>query len=402
MLNSKELFPIFEKQPNLRYFDSASTSQTPKPVLDAMHRYYTEFRANTGRGEYVLTDTATHAVSVARSQVAELINVNPEHLLFTAGTTDSLNRIANWCKSYDTIVITEAEHNANIIPWIIQGRTVDNGRLVVLPIDDHTGYVDLENMESVLSKIDGAGLLSFCATSNVTGVTQPWQAMTNIAHQYGFGVAIDFCQTVAHEKIDLTTCPIEWACFSAHKMYGPTGVGVLYTPFDLDELVPQTFGGGAVNHVSFHDVDFATGTLKHEPGTPNIAGIIGMGTAAELINYVGYSNIHEWEDTVVINLLSYGFDDLPNCKLYCHTSAAADSPRSIFSFVPTVGHSHDVAVQLAHSGVAVRTGKVCAHPLVNRIAYQKGIVRVSIAPYNDIDDCRELVSHLRSALLKLA
>lgn len=400
MLTWKDSFPIFQNLPNLRYFDSASTSQTPQPVLDAMNAYYETYRANTGRGEYTLTDTATHAVSVAREQVADLINVPSKHVFFTSGTTDSLNRIAQWCKSYDVVIVTEAEHNANIIPWLVQGRTEKNGKLVVLPINDFNGYVNIDELESVLASCEGSALLSFCATSNVTGITQPWESMADLAHKYGCSVAVDFCQTVAHEKIDLTATPVEWACFSAHKMYGPTGVGALYTAFDAEELTAIRYGGGAVEHVSFNDVVYADNVDKHEPGTPNIAGIVGFGVAAELINYVGYNKIAEAEVDVAVNLLSYGFDDLPNCKLYCHT-VDPHGPRSIYSFVPTVGHSHDIAVMLAHSGVAVRTGKVCAHPLVNRISPSKGIVRVSIAPYNDLDDCRELVSQLKSAFMKL-
>jgi len=397
MLNQKDAFPIFQNQPNLAYFDSANTSQTPQVVIDAMNRYYDTYRANVGRGGYDLTDTATHAVSIARQQVADLISCNPDHLLFTSGTTESLNRIAKWCVSYDTIIVTEAEHNANIIPWLAQGRSLENGKLVVIPINDSTGYIDVDLLESKLEQLDGAVMMSFCATSNVSGITQPWEHIASICHKYGASVAVDFCQTVAHSKIDLSVCPVEWACFSSHKMYGPTGVGALYTAFDLDSLEPSVYGGGAVEHVSFNTVEFSKGIAKHEPGTPSIASIIGFGVAAELIAYIGYAEIEEYITDVNVNLLSYGFDVLPNCKLFIHTQG---SVRSVFSLIPTKCHAHDISVLLNGSGVAVRTGKVCAHPLVNRISPKRGIVRISVSPFNDMDDCRKLVSNLQTALLK--
>lgn len=400
MLNQKDAFPIFQNQPNLAYFDSANTSQTPRVVIEAMNRYYDTFRANVGRGGYDLTDTATHAVAIARQQVADLISCNADQLLFTSGTTDSLNRIAKWCVSIDTIIITEAEHNANIIPWLVQGRTIENGRLVVVPIDDNTGYIDVDQLETTLGELDGAVMMSFCATSNVSGITQPWEHIASICHKYGASVAVDFCQTVAHNKIDLSVCPVEWACFSSHKMYGPTGVGALYTSFDLDSLEPSSYGGGAVEHVSFTSVEYANGVTKHEPGTPSIASIIGFGVAAELVGYIGYSEIHEYNTDVNVNLLSYGFDLLPNCKVYIPADPRHDNSRSVFSLIPTKCHAHDISVLLNGTGVAVRTGKVCAHPLVNRISPNRGIVRISVSPFNDVEDCRKLVSNLRTALLK--
>lgn len=401
MLNQKDAFPIFQNQPNLAYFDSANTSQTPRVVIEAMNRYYDTYRANVGRGDYNLTDTATHAVAIARNQVADLINCDPDQLLFTSGTTDSLNRIATWCASYDTVIVTEAEHNANIIPWLVQGRTEDNGKLVVIPIDDTTGYIDVDYLETKLQELDGAVMMSFCATSNVSGITQPWEHIATICHKYGASVAVDFCQTVAHNKIDLSICPVEWACFSSHKMYGPTGVGALYTAFDLDDLTPRIYGGGAVEHVSFNTVEYSTGVTKHEPGTPNIASIIGFGVAAELIGYIGYADLHDQTVAVNVNLLSYGFDVLPNCKLYIHTDKH-DFNRSVFSLIPTKCHAHDISVLLHGTGVAVRTGKVCAHPLVNRISPKRGIVRISVSPFNDVDDCRKLVSNLQSAFSKFS
>lgn len=393
----KQFFPTLKNNPELAYFDSAASTQTHQSVLDAMHEYYTAYRSNSGRGEYPIANRASVEVENAREQVADLINASPENILFTAGATDSLNMIAEWCSKYHSVIITEAEHNANIVPWLEKGFTVANNRLKVVPVNDNTGLIELDHLEKLLSSLDGTALVSFCATSNVTGITQDWQTIATLCHKYGVPVAVDFCQTIAHDRIDLNETPIEWAVFSGHKMYGPTGVGVLYSSFDFSSLRSLKYGGGAVVDVTFDSAQYATGHEKHSPGTPNIAGIIGMGVAAELLTFVDFDEIHAQEIRVANELYAQGIDVIPNCELYVQSH---QGHRSIFSLVPTKLHSSDVGTLLSHTNVAVRTGRVCAHPLVDRISRGRGIVRVSVAPYNTKQDVKTLISELTNVFTK--
>ena len=400
MLDLKSDFPTLQNNPDLAYFDSAATTQTHKSVLKAMNRYYEHYRSNTNRGEYPISETASIAIDTARSQVANLINVEPNTIMFTSGTTQGLNIVARWMERCGTVLVTEGEHNSNIVPWITQGRSKSKGDLIVMPINDFDGTIDMHQLEVILEeKANGndALFVSICATSNVTGVTQPWARIADLSHAYGASVCVDFCQTVAHEEIDLTKNQIEFAVFSAHKMYGPTGIGCLYTSFDFNDLFPQYFGGGSVENVSFETVSLKTGIDKHCPGTPDIANIIGFGVASEMLKYVGFPTIYLQEQDVLQHLLSCGLDILPNCTVF----PVQGFTNNIISLIPVKGHSSDIGMSMAHTDVAVRTGRVCAHPIVDRISGGKGIVRISYAPYNDRVDCEKLCQELQTALLRV-
>ena len=400
MLDIKSDFPTLLNNPNLAYFDSAASTQTHKSVLKAMNKYYEHYRSNTNRGEYPISEQASIAIDVARSQVANLINVPTSSIMFTSGTTQGLNMIARWMKDYKKVLVTEAEHNANIVPWLTQGRTVERGDLIVMPVNDFDGCIDMYELEKLLQEHANGHqdlLVSINATSNVTGVTQPWAAIADLSHKFGATVCVDFCQTVAHEEIDLSQTPVEFAVFSGHKMYGPTGIGALYSSFDFDDLFPQYFGGGSVENVTFNNVKLREGVDKHCPGTPDIANIIGFGVACEMLKYVGMPTIYLQENDVLNNLLSYGIDVLPNCTVF----PVEGFKNNIISLIPIKGHSADVGVLLANTDVAIRTGRVCAHPIVDRISGGKGIIRVSFAPYNDEQDCKKLCQELQSALLKV-
>lgn len=400
MLDLKNDFPTLLNNPNLAYFDSAASTQTHKSVLKAMNNYYEHYRSNTNRGEYEISEKASIAIDVARSQVANLVNVPTSSIMFTSGTTQGLNIISRWMKDYNKVLVTEAEHNANIVPWITQGRSIERGNLLVMPINDFDGSIDMYELEKLLQEHANGHqdlLVSICATSNVTGVTQPWKAIADLSHKFGATVCVDFCQTVAHEEIDLSETQVEFAVFSAHKMYGPTGIGALYSSFDFDDLYPQYFGGGAVEQVTFENVTLKQGVDKHCPGTPDIANIIGFGVACEMLKYVGFPTIYLQEHDVLKHLLSYGVDVLPNCTTY----PMEGFKNNIITLIPDRGHSADVGMLMSKTDVAIRTGKVCAHPIVDRISRGKGIVRISYAPYNDEEDCKKLCQELQSALLKV-
>ena len=391
---SKLHFPLLKNNASIAYFDNAATKQTHEFVLNAMNKYYTEFRGSPGRGVYPMAEQSAVAIDVARQQVAELINAPAEQVLFTTGSTQALNWVAEWNQSVDTVIITETEHNANIIPWLAQGRTVDNGRLVVLPVNEDGQITDFEKVDQIFSQHPGS-LLSICVTSNVTGCTLPWEQLTHQAHDHGISVCLDACQTVALHQIDLTVCPVEWLVFSGHKMYGPTGVGALYTAFDLNQIKSMYYGGGAVKEVTFNSVIFETGVSKHQPGTPNTASIIGMGVAAELVKFYGYDKIQRDIFLCNSNLNKAGLWDIPGLDMITRSTNLS---KDIHSFIPKKGHSSDIAEILRNTGVALRTGRVCAHPYVDRLTDGRGIVRISVAPYNTQSDCDTLVAELSRAM----
>lgn len=392
---SKPFFPTLCNN-NIAYFDSAASTQTHCSVMNAMRNYYENYRSNSGRGEYDIAEKATISVETARSQVADLINATGENILFTSGATQGLNMVAEWNRDVPVVIITEAEHNANIVPWLAQGRTQQNGKLVVIPVESN-GRIDFHKAAEILNECPVGSLFSFCATSNVTGITHSWEKLSELAQYHGITVCVDFSQTVAHEKIDLGNhSSVSWAVFSAHKMYGPTGIGALYTAFNLDILKPLQHGGGCVSNVTFNDVSYASGLDKHQCGTQNIAGIIGFGVAAELINYVSYNDIKIAERYVEEMLIMKGLYNIHGLRLADNLDYETYS--NIKSFVPINAHSSDIATLMSRTNSAVRCGRVCAHPYVDKISNKKGIVRVSFAPYNTEQDCEMLVNDLASVM----
>ena len=359
-----------------------------------MNYYYENERCNVHRGDYPISRSASDKVETARQQVATLINAEPEQIIFTAGATDGLNMVATWSQSVEYVFITDAEHTANILPWIGHGRTVDNGRLIVLPTD-YDGSIDLQEADKALAKHPGS-VLSIIATSNVTGATTNWATLATMAKQYGTTVCVDACQTISSHAMDMKNNPnVDFAVFSSHKMFGPTGTGILYCKHDTAELRPARFGGGTIDHYDFNgNIVWSQGPHKHEPGTCNVAGIIGTGVAAEWINYVGYDAIDKKLVSIHNYLRELGIYNMPGAR------AVNDNTTNVLSFV-TDAHPGDIGAILGNNGVCVRSGKLCAHPLVNRLS-QKGVLRVSWHVYNTDEDCEKLMDELWKAMKKLA
>jgi len=392
--NTKAVFPTLDNNHGLAYFDSAASTQTHYSVTKAMNYYYENERCNVHRGDYPISRSASDKVETARQQVATLINAEPEQIIFTAGATDGLNMVATWSQSVEYVFITDAEHTANILPWIGHGRTVDNGRLIVLPTDTD-GSIDLQEADKALAKHPGS-VLSIIATSNVTGATTNWATLATMAKQYGTTVCVDACQTISSHAMDMKNNPnVDFAVFSSHKMFGPTGTGILYCKHDTAELRPARFGGGTVDHYDFSgNIVWAQGPHKHEPGTCNVAGIIGTGVAAEWINYIGYDAIDKKLVSIHNYLRELGIYNMPGAR------AVNDNTTNVLSFV-TDAHPGDIGAILGNNGVCVRSGKLCAHPLVNRLS-QKGVLRVSWHVYNTDEDCEKLMDELWKAMKKLA
>lgn len=399
----KAQFPTLANDPELAYFDSAASTQTHVSVIKAMNHYYEHERSNVHRGDYAISRSVSNKVEVARAQVAELINAKPGQIIFTSGATASLNMIADWFKAADTVIITDMEHSANILPWLAQGRTIDNGGLKVIPAHPD-GSIDIDAASKMFSNCNGNTLLSIIATSNVTGHDTNWSILTQIAKQYNITVCIDACQTVGSHMLDTDAVQCDFAVFSAHKMFGPTGVGVLYSRHNVNKLRPVRLGGGAVMHYDFNgNVDWVEGPEKHEPGTPNIAGIIGTGIAAEWIKYVGYKAIVKRIDEVHGHLILAGLLNIPGLNPVCQQRRLNGLPNgvNIHSFIPEKPHPSDVGALLGNNNVAVRAGKLCAHPFVNKIS-SKGVLRVSWSIYNTQQDCIKIVDELCKTIERLS
>jgi len=392
----KNEFPTLQNDTSLIYLDSAASTQTHQSVLKRMNKYYEEQRCNANRGDFPISQQISADIELAREQVAELINAKPEQIMFTAGATDGLNIIAEWYKDAPYVIITEAEHTANILPWIVQGRTIDNGRLIVLPITDR-GTLDTNKACELLANYPN-GVLSIHSHSNVTGIGTDYKKLTKAAHDQGIKVIIDGCQTIGTHEFDPYT--VDHAVFSGHKMYGPTGIGFMYSRLPYDRYRSVRLGGGSVVSYDLNgNVDFYDGPAKHEVGTPNIAGILGLGVAAEYINYIGYDEMvkHFTEidfamsDTDIFNLK--GLDLI--YKDY------RQNGRYVYTFNCNGFHPSDVSAFLGIQNIATRVGKMCAHPIVNKLSGGKGLLRVSPGIYNTKEDIEKLSEGLCKAIAKL-
>lgn len=385
--------------------DSAASTQTHDSVLQAMHRYYTEYRANVGRGEYPLSEQATIAVDIAREQVASLLSTTADHILFTSGATQGLNMVANWNKSVPQVIITELEHNANIVPWLAQGRTVHNNQLRVIPSSGST--INIDKAVEILEEAPAGSLLSITMVSNVSGVDVCTDRLIKMARSLGHQVCIDACQGMPYclpagiaSGLFSTIIDADYLVFSAHKMYGPTGVGAVYVKHNLDKMRPQYFGGGAVANVTFDGVEYSTGVSKHEPGTPNIASIIGFGQIAEMYSYVGYEKILD----LYLNKFKLSrqyFANIPGLTPVGRSDASTRLSVSMATFIPNNHHSSDISTLLSRTNLAVRTGRLCSHPYVDKISKGKGVVRLSWGLYNDEDDFRQAREILENTMKKL-
>ena len=392
----KDQFPTLSNDNTLAYFDSAASTQTHQSVLDRMNKYYEHQRCNVNRGDFRISQEVSNEVEVAREQVADLINAKPEQIMFTSGATEGLNIIAEWYKDAPVVIITEAEHTANILPWIAQGRTIENGRLQVLPITEY-GVVDIEHAVKVFEKYPYA-VLSIHSHSNVTGISTNYKKLTKAAHDYGITVVVDACQTIGSHEFDVYT--VDHAVFSGHKMYGPTGIGFMYSRVPMEILRAVRLGGGAVSHYDFSgNIDFYDGPTKHEVGTPNIAGILGLGIAAEWIKFIGY-------DVIQKRLVDIDFwmsdAEIFNVKgLHLIYPNYRQNGRHVYSFTCDGYHPSDVSAFIGLDNVAIRVGKLCAHPIVNKVSGGKGVLRISTGVYNTQEDVQRLSEALCKAIKKV-
>ncbi len=388
-------FPILARRVRGRplvYLDSAATSQKPLAVLEALDRYYRETNANVHRGVHLLSQEATLAFEAARERVRRFVGAaSGKEIVFTRGTTEAINLVAQaWgranVKAGDEIVLTTMEHHSNIVPW--QMLSKETGAVIrVVPIDD-TGTLDLAAYERLLSP--RTRMVAAVHVSNALGTVNPVSAIVAGARRVGAKVLIDGAQAVPHLAVDVRALDVDFYAFSAHKVYGPTGIGVLYGKQALLEAMPPWQGGGdMIRSVSFEGTTWNDLPYKFEAGTPDISGGIGLGAALEWLDAVGLPAAAAHEAA----LLAYGTEELrsiPGLRLV----GTAAHKASVLSFTMEGVHPHDIGTLLDLEGVAVRTGHHCAQPVMERFGIP-ATARASLAVYNRTEDLDALVAALR-------
>ncbi|WP_108125155.1 aminotransferase class V-fold PLP-dependent enzyme [Saccharospirillum mangrovi] len=387
-------FPILSQQVNgkpLVYLDNGATTQKPNVVIDAICDYYRHDNANVHRGAHALSDRATAKFEGARESVRRFINAgHREEIIWTKGTTEGINLVAfSWgrdnLRQGDRVLVSTMEHHANIVPWqLLAGQT--GCELVPMPVDDR-GQIDLAALDDLLD--ERVKLVSVVHVSNALGTVNPVEAIIEKAHAVGAKVLIDGAQAVAHWPLDVQALDCDFYSFSAHKMYGPTGMGALYGKRELLQAMPPFMGGGEmIETVSFAGTTYNALPYKFEPGTPNIAGAIGMGAAVEFLESFDRKALAEHEADV----LNYAVERAHQYE-GLRLIGEADHRAGVLSFLLDGGHPADVGMLLDQQGIAVRTGNHCAMPIMQRYGIT-GTVRASFALYNGRDDVDALFAGL--------
>ena len=389
-------FPAYRKKDgNFIYLDSASTSQKPEFVIDAISSYYSSYAANIHRALYEIGEKATDKYEKVREKVKQFINVPDSHVvIFTGGTTESINLIAyswgsNNLRNGDQILITEMEHHSNIVPWqLLCSRS--NASLNYIPIKKD-GTLELGKLkENILPKTK---LISLTHQSNVFGTINPLNNIIDEAKKIGAITVIDGAQAVPHMKVDIKKLGCDFYAFSGHKMLGPTGVGVLIARKNiLEEIDPFMGGGEMINSVNMDESTWNEVPWKFEAGTPNIAQVIGLGAAIDYIQKIGIENIHQHEQ----ELLHYGLDLLDQNKdvtLY----GKADNRGAVIPFNLENIHPHDLAKFLDTDGICIRAGHHCAQPIMNKLGVS-ATARASFYLYNTKEDIEKLVESIKKTV----
>jgi cysteine desulfurase/selenocysteine lyase len=370
------------------YLDSSGSAQKPKAVVDALSDFYYHDYANIHRGIYELSERASHLYESAREAVKTFMNAaHKEEIVFVRGTTEAINLVAqSYGKSHfkagDEIIISTMEHHSNIVPWTML-RDQIGVQIKVIPISDN-GELDTEAYEQLFSP--RTKLVAVTQASNVLGTINPVRELGVIAHQHGVPILVDGAQAMPHMPVDVQLLDCDFYVFSAHKLYGPTGIGVLYAKKHLlQDMPPYQGGGGMIETVSFEKVTYAPIPFRFEAGTPHIAGAIGLHAALDYVNAIGMQAIYDHEQT----LLHYANKKLNQIDEL--TIIGNSAPKlGVISFVMDHIHPHDIGTVLDHEGVAVRAGHHCAMPLMER--YQiPATVRASFGIYNNEQDIDQLI-----------
>lgn len=396
-------FPILERKVNdhpLIYLDNAASSQKPKIVLEALENYYSKFNANVHRGIHTISQEATEMMENSREKVRQFIHAKHAHeVIFTKGTTESINLVAmvmrDVLKEGDEVLITEIEHHSNIVPWqILCQHTKATLKYIPLKKD---GTLAMEQLDELLT--EKTKLVAINQISNALGVVNPIDVVIEKARNVGAWILIDAAQSSPHMAIDVQKMDCDFLVFSGHKMYGPTGVGILYgKEAVLNELPPFHGGGEMIKEVWMDHSTYAGLPFKYEAGTPNIADNIALGTAIDFINSIGIDQIHQYEN----ELLQYTATQLRELEeIVIYADQAEKSGAISFNLNLAGVHPSDVGMILDKKGIAVRTGHHCAQPIMRRLDI-KGTVRASFGVFNTKKEIDELMDGIKLSIKMLA
>lgn len=387
----REDFPILHRVIDghpLVYLDNAATSQTPRQVVEAVDRMYYHYKANVHRGVHTISQEATDLLEGTREKVRALINAgSTQEVVFTRGTTEGINLVASsigdMLTNGDEVIITTMEHHSNIVPWQLLGRR-KRINLRVVPIDD-SGGLDMTAYEELFT--DNTRFVSLAHVSNVLGTVNPVKEMIHIAHSHGVPVLLDGAQAVPHMAVDVRDLDCDFYAFSSHKMYGPTGVGVLYGKRSwLEQMAPYQGGGEMIGNVTFDRTTFAELPFKFEAGTPDFVGIAALSRAIDYMNELGIDRIAAHEHQL-LQAATQGLMQIPGMRIF----GTMPDKGAVISFLVDDINSYDMGLLLDRLGVAVRTGHHCAQPLMARYGVT-GMVRASFAVYNTLDEVDQLVA----------
>ncbi len=387
-------FPILAERVRgkpLVYLDNAATTQKPQSVIDTLTRFYSAENANIHRGVHYLSERATAAFDAVRERVAQFFNApSARQIVFTRGTTESINLVANSygrnaLKPGDEILITGMEHHSNIVPWQLAAEAT-GARVRAVPITDD-GELDLDAFGRLLG--ERTRLVALVHLSNALGTVNPVRELAALAHAQGVPVLVDGAQSASHLSVDVQALGCDFFACSGHKLYGPTGVGVLYGREDLLERMPPWQGGGdMISSVTLERSTWAPVPAKFEAGTPMIAEVIGLGAALEYVETVGLPAIAAWEEELLAHATAR-VGDIPGIRLI----GTARAKASVLSFVMEGVHPHDVGAVLDDDGIAIRTGHHCCQPIMHRFGLP-ATARASFAFYNTLSEVDALVRSL--------
>lgn len=391
-------FPALHQNVNgspLVYFDNGATTQKPLIVIDAITQYYSQQNSNVHRGVHTLSQNATDLFEDARTTVQKFVNAkNSNEIIFTKGTTDSINLVSSCMRHTPSLwegdggwaVISAMEHHSNIVPWQMLCET-KGAILKVIPINDDGEIIWEEYLKLLTVKTK---IIAITHVSNTLGTINPIKKMIHEAHKKNILVLVDGAQAVSHMKVDVQDLDADFYCFSAHKLFGPTGIGVLYGKEKLLNAMPPYQGGGSmIKSVSFEKTTYNDLPYKFEAGTPHIEGVIGMAKAIEYINSVGIENIQAYEHEL-LEYATKGLSEIEGLRII----GTAKKKASVISFVIEGIHTYDIGTLLDQMGIAIRTGHHCSQPLMERFNVT-GTCRVSLAFYNTFSEIDKLLDGLR-------
>ncbi len=393
-MNIKKQFPFFNHNPDLIYLDTAASAQKPQQVLDSMQQFYLNDYANVHRAIYDLAERATTKFDESRAKIAQFLNAKNNEIIFTRGTTEGINFIARaWAaktlKKGDVIVISALEHHSNLLPWqVICKETGAELRVIRLQTD---GNLDMVHAAQCIdSKVK---LIAIAHTSNVLGTQIDVKKIGAMAHEIGAKILVDAAQSVVHMHIDVKDLDCDFLAFSGHKMYGPSGIGVLFIKESLhDEVEPYQYGGGMVYSAGYHDATWLPAPRKFEAGTPAMTEVIGLGATIDFLHTLDRELLKKHEIALCGQLIE-GLQQISKVKILGPIDDLKKN-GSLVSFIVDGMHAHDVAAYLNQFKICVRAGHNCAQPLANQLGLNAA-VRISFGMYNLADEVAIVLGHLK-------